>query len=135
MSDSPDPKARASAAAESGQKGESLAASFLRRQGYTIRRVNWRCRQGEIDIIAEEGETLVFVEVKTRRRTAHGRPIEAVTRQKQRRILHAAALYAVSNDFAERPMRFDVVEVFEGADGASCRLQRAAFTPSGYAVL
>ena len=76
-----------------GSRGELLAAGYLRRQGYTILRTNWRCRRGEIDIIARDGATLVFVEVRTRRSTNLGSPEESVTPAKQRRLAELAQTY------------------------------------------
>ncbi|SMX71987.1 MULTISPECIES: YraN family protein [Brevibacterium] len=69
-----------------GQTGEDLAAGFLQRQGMVIIERNFRCPRGEIDIIARDGDTIVFVEVKTRRTLALGSPLEAVTRAKLKRI-------------------------------------------------
>ncbi|MDN5807516.1 MAG: YraN family protein [Brevibacterium sp.] len=69
-----------------GQTGEDLAAHFLQRQGMVIIERNFRCARGEIDIIARDGEAIVFVEVKTRRTLALGSPLEAVTEAKLRRI-------------------------------------------------
>ncbi|GAA1546398.1 YraN family protein [Brevibacterium picturae] len=69
-----------------GQTGEDLAADFLQRQGMVIIERNFRCPRGEIDIIARDGEAIVFVEVKTRRTLALGSPLEAVTGAKLRRI-------------------------------------------------
>lgn len=69
-----------------GQTGEDLAADFLQRQGMIVIERNFRCPRGEIDIIARDGDTIVFVEVKTRRTFALGSPLEAVTRAKLKRI-------------------------------------------------
>ncbi|WP_101571250.1 MULTISPECIES: YraN family protein [unclassified Brevibacterium] len=69
-----------------GQTGEDLAAEFLQRQGMVVIERNFRCPRGEIDIIARDGDTIVFVEVKTRRTFALGSPLEAVTRAKLKRI-------------------------------------------------
>lgn len=69
-----------------GQTGEDLAADFLQQQGMVIVERNFRCQQGEIDIIARDGDAIVFVEVKTRRNSALGSPLEAVTGAKLKRI-------------------------------------------------
>ena len=74
----------------------------------------FRLRIGEIDLIAERGELLVFVEVKARRGTTAGRPAEAVTPAKQRRLARVALAYLARRGWLDRPCRFDVVEVFEG---------------------
>lgn len=116
-----------------GQAAEALAAQYLKEQGFRILHLNWRCRKGEIDIVADEGGTLVFVEVKSRERTRHGSPGEAVTWRKQCCIANAAALYAVQHHLEDSAMRFDVVEVLQdhGTNANSFRLWRSAFTPSG----
>ena len=97
-----------------GQWGEGQACRFLKRKGYRIVERNFRCRGGELDIVAEKGDTLCFVEVKSRRSTLLGRPAEAVTTQKQRRMRSAAAFYLQKNAgrvSSELQLRMDVVEV------------------------
>ncbi len=93
-----------------GAAGEVLAARFLRSKGYTIQASNFRCRQGEIDIIATHDRYIVFVEVKTRCEGAMYAPREAVTAAKQRRLLQTAAIYLSRTPLSLQP-RFDVVEV------------------------
>ena len=93
-----------------GAAGEVLAARFLREKGYTVVSSNYRCRQGEIDIIATRGDYIVFVEVKTRQEDAMYAPREAVTAAKQRRLLQTAAIY-LSRFSTDLQPRFDVVEV------------------------
>ncbi len=93
-----------------GAVGEVLAARFLREKGYHILASNYRCRQGEIDIIAVDGRYIAFVEVKTRRTDALVSPREAVTAAKRRRLLQTAAIYLSHNTTDKQP-RFDVVEV------------------------
>lgn len=100
-----------------GRTGERLAADALTRQGYRILEKNFRCRYGEIDLIAEQQEDLVFVEVKTRRGEAWGRPEEAVTVRKQRKIAQVALYYLDMHDCGERPWRVDVVAVQMSARG------------------
>jgi putative endonuclease len=94
-----------------GRTGERLAAQTLERQGYRLLEHNFRCRHGEIDLVAEDGQDLVFVEVKTRRGTAFGRPEEAVTLHKQRKLLEIAAYYLDLHSCADRAWRVDVVAV------------------------
>lgn len=94
-----------------GQLGERLAARFLRKAGYTILRRNCRSYLGEIDLVARDGEEVVFVEVKTRTSSAWGDPEAAVTPAKQRKICRAALSFAGRNKLRERPLRFDVVAV------------------------
>lgn len=98
-----------------GAAGEILAARFLREKGYAIRSSNFRCRLGEIDIIAADKNYLIFAEVKTRRVDARYLPREAVTLSKQRKLLQTAALY-MSRFPTDLQPRFDVVEVVTAAD-------------------
>ena len=95
--------------------GEILAARFLRDKGYGILSSNYRCRFGEIDIIASDKRYLVFVEVKTRREDARYLPREAVTVTKQRKLLQTAAMYMSRFPTNLQP-RFDVIEVVTAAD-------------------
>jgi len=92
-----------------GKKGENQAAIFLRLKGYKILVQNFRVPQGEIDIVAQQGETLIFVEVKTRRTKAQGTPLEAVSPHKVRRLSAAAACYLAQFKDAIHSSRFDVV--------------------------
>lgn len=94
-----------------GKKGETLASDFLKARGYTILTRNYRRRSGEIDIIAMEGDYLVFIEVKTRRGTSHGHPLEAITARKQRQISKVAQCYLAENNLFDKEARFDVVSV------------------------
>ena len=94
-----------------GAIGEVWAARFLRDKGYRILGANYRCRLGEIDIIAADGDYIVFVEVKTRSEDSLYTPREAVTAEKQQKLLKTAALFLKSNRSKLQP-RFDVVEVF-----------------------
>ncbi len=95
----------------SGAEGEDLACAHLRAQGYLIIERNYRCRSGEVDIVARHGEATVFVEVKERHGDSHGGGVEAVTFGKRRRVIRAARLYAASNGLFERPVRFDVLSI------------------------
>lgn len=94
-----------------GRTGERLAAEALISQGYRIRERNFRCRYGEIDIIAEDGHDLVFVEVKTRRGSAYGLPEEAITARKRQKIREVANYYLDLHSCGERSWRVDVVAV------------------------
>jgi putative endonuclease len=91
--------------------GEEHAARYLTSRGYRVLERNYRTSRGEVDIIAEHGDTLVFVEVKARSSDEFGEPREAVTTWKQRRIARAAAAYLSAKERRERATRFDVVEV------------------------
>lgn len=93
-----------------GRWGEALAADFLRRQGYEVVAAGWRCRFGEIDLIAQDGTYLCFVEVKLRRSAAFGTAGEFVDGRKQQRLRTTAQLYLQQNATSLQP-RFDVIEV------------------------
>ena len=94
-----------------GRWGEEQAAEYLRRLGYRIAARNWHCRFGELDIVAWDGQTLCFVEVKLRRNDRYGRPAEYVDWRKQQKLTLAARAY-LSRHVQDCPMRFDVVEVY-----------------------
>jgi putative endonuclease len=94
-----------------GRTGERLAAEKLMGCGYHILERNFRCRYGEIDLVAEDEHDLIFVEVKTRRGDGYGRPEEAVTARKQRKILQVASYYLDLHACSERSWRVDVVAV------------------------
>jgi putative endonuclease len=94
-----------------GRWGEQLAAAYLAELGYTILGSNLRTAWGEIDLLAESGGTLVFVEVKTRSSRAYGRPEEAVTASKRAHLLAAAQAYLQANSGADRAWRIDVIAV------------------------
>ena len=94
-----------------GEFGEERAVRFLRRKGYRIVERNYRCRQGEIDIIARKRDILAFVEVKLRRDDRFAEAREFVTTAKQRRILAAASLYLAQCGEDVQP-RFDVIEIY-----------------------
>ena len=96
---------------ERGNWGEERAALFLRLHGYRIVERNFRCRQGEIDIIARKGEVVAFVEVKQRKNADFGEAREFVTYSKQRRVIAAAELWLLKTGCELQP-RFDVIEVY-----------------------
>jgi len=102
---------------ELGKSGEELAAETLRRRGYTIVDRNYRCRCGELDIIARLGDTLVFIEVKTRSSDRYGLPEEAVTPRKQRQMVRTAQYYLAERGLGDCLCRFDVVSVVVGKNG------------------
>lgn len=97
-----------------GSKGEILAIEFLRDKGYKIVETNYKNKLGEIDIIALDGKTLVFVEVKCRSTLAFGRPYEAVDARKQQKIRRVAELYLVIKHKYYADCRFDIIEVLGG---------------------
>ncbi|OIP93489.1 MAG: YraN family protein [Syntrophobacterales bacterium CG_4_8_14_3_um_filter_58_8] len=110
-----------------GKRGEELAAAYLAEAGYRIIERNYRCLFGEIDIVAEEGETLVFVEVKSRRSDAYGDPQLAVGHQKQKKISMISVHYLTERHLHHRLARFDVVAVKLLPAGHRIELIRNAF--------
>jgi putative endonuclease len=105
-----------------GSFGEEWAAALLARRGYRIIDRNVRYRVGEIDIVAEEGDTLAFVEVKTRRTSQFGRPEESSTRSRYARLAAAVETYLQERSAGSVAYRIDVVAIEVGRDG---RIQRA----------
>ena len=95
----------------SGKKGEAVAAKFLKKNGYKILAKNYRKPYGEIDIIAQKGENVAFVEVKTRKNDLYGTPSEFVTAKKQTRIKKAAYTYIQENEL-DKEFTFDIIEVY-----------------------
>jgi putative endonuclease len=115
--------------AETARRGEDAASAYLERIGMTVVARNWRCAAGEIDIVALDGEELVFVEVKTRRSERTGTPEEAVTPAKQRRVARVADAYLREEHAAGgQAIRFDAIAIRVLApDRALLRHHRAAF--------
>lgn len=95
-----------------GDQGESCAAEYLRRQGCRILTRNYRCKIGEIDIIADDHGTLVFVEVKTRRSIRCGTPAESVHYRKRQKIVQTSYWYLRERHMENAHCRFDVLEVY-----------------------
>ena len=110
--------------AELGVRAEELCAELLRRAGLRVLARNWRCRHGEIDLVAEEGGTLVFAEVRLRSDGRYGGAAESVTAAKQSRIIAAARFYLMRRP--ETPCRFDVL-LLDGLEPARIRWIRDAF--------
>ena len=95
-----------------GGEKEQLAASYLQKQGLSIIQMNYRCKIGEIDIVAKEKECLVFCEVKYRRNEEYGHPLAAVNSKKQHKITQTARYYMLTNNISEASeIRFDVVAI------------------------
>jgi putative endonuclease len=94
-----------------GKQGEEIAAQYLMNNGYRIVEKNYKNNFGEIDVVAFEGDTVVFVEVKARNTSCFGHPSEAVDLRKQQRLCKIAAAYLVGKRLTKHPIRFDVVSV------------------------
>jgi putative endonuclease len=101
---------------ELGRRGEDLAESVFRRLGFDIVQRNYRCKHGEIDLIARRGRSLVFCEVKTRRTDTCGTPAEAVGFRKQSRLRRLAAVWLADHAVGRVQVRFDVVSVIVRPD-------------------
>jgi putative endonuclease len=100
-----------------GRRGEDLAAAFLTEAGYLVVDRNWRCSQGEIDIVASDGAETVFVEVKTRSSVAFGHPFEAITARKLARLRRLAAAWCAENPGDHRNIRIDAISVIAPSGG------------------
>jgi len=113
------------------RRGEEAAAAAIERAGCRILERNWMARTpggGELDIVALDGEVLVFVEVKTRTDEELGSPFEAVTRAKRRKLARAASAYIMEMEAGDRDCRFDVVGVIiRPGEGPRCEILRDAF--------
>lgn len=94
-----------------GAAGEDAAVAHVRGLGWAILDRNFRTRAGEVDIVAREGNTTVFVEVKRRETTGHGTAAEFVSGSKMRRIVSAARIYAARHGLSDSPIRFDVIAI------------------------
>lgn len=105
-----------------GRAGEDLARAFLERKGFRLADRNFKRLHGELDLVMEDGGTLVFVEVKTRRSLRLGTPAEAVTPAKQRHLRWCAEVYCAERRIEGRPVRFDVVEIL-ARPGATPRIR------------
>jgi putative endonuclease len=113
-----------------GKTGEDLACDALRERGYAILDRRYRTRGGELDVVARDGRTLVFVEVKTRRSSRFGTPLDAITRTKRRQIVAMAADYLARRRAPSGPCRFDVVAVsFDDAGRPVVDIISHAFEP------
>lgn len=112
---------------EKGFTGETGAVGYLGRLGYDVMERNYRTPIGEIDIVAREGETLVFIEVKRRTTTAYGMAQEAVHARKQQTIGRVALYYVTEKRIRDQSCRFDVVCINRGPDGEEFELLKNAF--------
>lgn len=116
-----------------GDRGERVAARHLKSLGYRIVARQYRSRLGEIDLIALDGDTIVFVEVKTRSGTLHGHPFEAVDHRKQRQLTRAALGFLKKKRRLHQRARFDVVSIVWPQEGVRPQIQhfRNAFEAAG----
>jgi putative endonuclease len=116
----------------SGAEGETLACGYLEKRGFQVLCRNYRCRSGEIDIVARDPHgTTVFVEVKDRRVASHGEGYEAVTFGKRRRVVRAARIFAATHGLSESRLRFDVVSISWKGGQPEIRHDQGAFDSEG----
>jgi putative endonuclease len=112
---------------ELGLTGEQLALNFLKNNGYNIISTNYRTKLGQIDIVAKEKQMLCFVEVKTRRSRRFGRPSEAISAYKQRKISQVALVFLKQRRLLNYPARFDVISIFYSDPSPKIQLIKNAF--------
>ncbi|HAP37065.1 MAG TPA: YraN family protein [Bacteroidetes bacterium] len=110
-----------------GKTGEEVAANYLKQNGYEILEQNYYYNHGEIDIVAKEGNALVFVEVKSRRSTKFGEPEESVTPKKQQLLRRTAEGYVTEKNIGEMDCRFDVVSVMMKNGKEECKILKDCF--------
>lgn len=115
-----------------GALGERLAADFLAKRGYEIIETNYRCKDGEVDIIARDGDFLVFVEVRTKTSRAFGSPEESVTLRKKDHLANAAAVYQQTHDDLPEQWRIDFVGVELDGTGKVHRIGLIKNAVEGY---
>ena len=120
---------------KTGKSGEEYASAFLQRMGFEIVCQNYHSRFGEIDIIAEDSQYIVFVEVKTRKSNTMVSPAEAVSKAKQTRIIKTASMYLKEHTSVLQP-RFDVIEVTCFKDGTQQinQIENAFCLEAGYGI-
>ena len=104
-----------------GAFGEAAAAEYLRKKHYRILGMNYRCTQGELDVIARQRDTVVFVEVKLRHEGGFAPAAEYVTASKQRKLRLAAEAWLAENELDDVPCRFDVIEIYLARDGGKVK--------------
>jgi putative endonuclease len=97
-----------------GRDGEQQAEAWYVANGYDVLDRNWRCRDGELDLVLRKNRTIVFCEVKTRTTTQFGTPAEAITRQKRQKLRHLAAAWLEDSPVRPRQIRFDVAAILGG---------------------
>lgn len=110
-----------------GRFGEELALKEIKRLGYTVITKNYRCPLGEIDLVARDGDCLVFIEIKTRKGTSTGYAKEAVDQRKMRQISKAALAYMKANNCMDSRARFDVIAININGDRAEIETVTDAF--------
>lgn len=114
-----------------GAKMENVACDYLQKQGLRFKQCNYSCKMGEIDLIMQDGEFIVFVEVRYRKSKDYGGPIATITKSKQHKIIRTALFYLVEhNQFEKVPCRFDVVAIDEANHQLQVEWIKSAFDDS-----
>ncbi len=116
---------------ELGIHGERTAEKHLMGLGYRILARNWRWRKGELDLVAKQGEEIVFVEVKARRSQTYGLPEESITRSKQQKLIQTATAYLSSENRHDAEWRIDVIAIEMEQDGSVIRLEHIVSAVEG----
>lgn len=96
-----------------GKEGEDIASKYISKIGYNILARNFRCKQGEIDIIAKDKDEIVFIEVKTRKNKMYGRGVDAVDWLKQKHIYKVSEYFLYSMKLENKPTRYDIIEIYK----------------------
>jgi putative endonuclease len=117
--------------ADRGASGEDAAASHLKARGFKVLDRNWRYRQWELDLVCRDRDTVVFVEVKTRRAGSMAAPGEALTRKKQARLIKAAAHYLTKHGLWDEPCRFDLASVTDTGASLDVEIEENVFQLDG----
>jgi len=112
---------------EIGMLGEAMAVRFLKKRGYRILQQNFRCRMGEIDVVAQEEGNTVFVEVRTSTSSDHNAPAESILWKKKKKLVALANFYIKRFGLEEMPCRFDVIAITQNNGYTRIRLIRDAF--------
>jgi len=112
---------------DTGQEGEDIAFAYLCKHGYRVMDRNYRCPHGEIDLIAKDGKTIVFIEVKSRQSTMFGQPEEAVDFKKRKKLSTVALWYLEEKKITDCHARFDVVSILLSKEPPEIQLFRDAF--------
>ena len=110
-----------------GDEGEEAAVRFLEARGYRVRERNYSCRHGELDVVAEHGDTVCFVEVRMRSTAVWGDPAHTVSFAKQRRVVKSALHYLLTQRLRDRMIRFDVISVVGRGERATVEHLPGAF--------
>jgi len=114
-----------------GDLGEEAAARYLEQRGFRVLDRNWRYRQWELDLVCRDGDTIVFVEVKTRAATTMGTPADALTSRKQARLVKVASQYLSKKSLWDEPCRFDLAAVIDTGESMNVEHIENAFDLTG----